>query len=142
MENIGQVREKQREYKKKKHREDPRKLLVQLAKQRAIRIGVPFNIKHNDITIPEFCPILDIPILVGDISVKYGSPSLDRIIPSLGYTKDNTQVISHLANTMKSSASPELLIKFAEWVLKYFKEDGPFKSSDTINTLYTPKGYT
>lgn len=136
-ENIEQARKKQREYKKVKHREDPRKLLVQLAKQRAIRVGVPFNIKYTDLTIPKVCPILGIPMSVGDINVKYGSPSLDRIVPSLGYTKDNTQVISHLANTMKSSASSELLIKFAEWILHRFKEDGPLKSSDIINTPYT-----
>jgi hypothetical protein len=47
--------------------------------------------------------------------------SLDRIVPSKGYTKDNVEVISQLANTMKNNASPELLINFAEEVLRRHK---------------------
>ena len=46
---------------------------------------------------------------------KY-SPSLDRIDPNKGYVKGNVQVISRLANIMKSNASPEELRAFANWV--------------------------
>jgi hypothetical protein len=50
------------------------------------------------------------------------SPSLDRIDSTLGYTKGNIQVISWLANTMKTNASIEELKLFAKWVLETFKE--------------------
>jgi hypothetical protein len=52
---------------------------------------------------------------------KYNSPSLDRINNNRGYTKNNIQVISYRANTMKGDASPIELIRFAEWVLQNYK---------------------
>ena len=35
------------------------------------------------------------------------SPSLDQIVPGLGYVKGNVQVISHRANTLKSDGTLE-----------------------------------
>jgi hypothetical protein len=51
------------------------------------------------------------------------SPSVDRIDPTKGYTKDNVQVISNLANAMKQNATKEELIVFAKWVLKTYGEN-------------------
>jgi len=47
--------------------------------------------------------------------------SVDRIDSSKGYTLDNIQVISYLANLMKSSATPEELLLFASGILKINK---------------------
>lgn len=49
-----------------------------------------------------------------------GGPSIDRIDSTKGYTKDNIQVISSKANTMKSNASVEELRMFAYWVLREY----------------------
>lgn len=46
------------------------------------------------------------------------SPSLDRIDNTKGYTPDNIWVISQRANAMKSAASDEELVRFAEWFLE------------------------
>jgi hypothetical protein len=99
---------------------DIRELMVERAKQRARKQGLPFNIVKEDIIIPEKCPILGIPLKrnVGDIVGRKDSYSLDKIDPKLGYIKGNVWVISYKANCMKSNATKEELIKFANWILK------------------------
>jgi len=47
---------------------------------------------------------------------KNDSPTLDRIDPNKGYVKGNIQVLSHLANMMKSNATAEELHLFADWI--------------------------
>lgn len=86
------------------------------AKARAKRKSLEFDITFEDISIPETCPILGIPLIAAEGTQTDNSPSLDRIIPELGYVKGNIRVISNLANTMKNSASVEHLIKFAKWI--------------------------
>lgn len=66
---------------------------------------------------PETCPVFGYKLhkACGDRADE--SFSVDRIIPSKGYVKGNIQVISWMANRMKSDAPPERLKQFAEWVL-------------------------
>ena len=94
------------------------------ARFRAKREGLPFDITEEDIRNPGICPILGVKMERGSLKDFKTSPSVDRIIPSLGYVKGNIQVISNKANTMKSDATPEELIAFAKWVLKTFPEKG------------------
>jgi hypothetical protein len=75
------------------------------AKRRAKSKGLDFDIEIGDIQIPERCPLLGIEIWVAGGVQTSASPSLDRIDPSLGYTKGNVWVISHRANTIKSDAT-------------------------------------
>lgn len=78
----------------------------------AERSGKPlenlFNITPQDISIPEVCPVLHIPLRSGH-RVGDASPSLDRIDSTKGYLKTNTEVISHRANTLKNNATIEEL---------------------------------
>lgn len=93
----------------------------QRAKQRCKETGREFSIEVSDIDIPDICPILGIELNMnsGKSGAYRNSPSLDRIDNSRGYTKDNIQVVSQLANAMKCHASNEELHKFAQWVLKH-----------------------
>ena len=75
------------------------------AKTRAQKKGVPFSIEMSDIVIPGKCPYLDIPIILDNTTMKDNSPSLDKIIPDLGYVKGNIEVISIRANRIKDNAS-------------------------------------
>ena len=75
------------------------------ARRRAKAKSVPFSLALEDVVIPTRCPLLDIPILRGVRETLQGSPTLDRKIPALGYTRENAWVISHRANTIKNSAS-------------------------------------
>lgn len=66
------------------------------------------------------CPVFGFELQHGDDG-EYGrnnSPSVDRIDSSRGYSDDNIQIISKLANTMKQNATEEQLLMFAEWITK------------------------
>ena len=106
----------------KRHRKyrdtHPEYFLWKSARQRARDKNLPFELEVSDIIIPEICPILQIPLKLnsGRPGGKADSPSVDRIIPSLGYIKNNIQVISFKANMMKSDASISELLLFKEWI--------------------------
>lgn len=53
-------------------------------------------------------------------SFQPNSPSLDKIIPQLGYVKGNIIVMSMKANIMKANATKEELINFSKNILKIF----------------------
>lgn len=102
----------------------PIKKMVTKAKQKAREKGIEFNIDVEDIIVPEFCPLLGIPLEFGAGKGSNHNPnlvSLDRIDPTKGYIKGNVQVLSLLANKMKHNASQEQLITFANNILKMFK---------------------
>lgn len=90
--------------------------LLRHAKERARELGLPFDIVEADIQVPVVCPVLGIALVVGNGRQHDGSPSIDRIIPSLGYVKGNIAVISLRANRIKQNASPEELEAVAAWV--------------------------
>ena len=89
------------------------------ATRRAKGKGIEFTICKEDIKIPTHCPYLGIPLVPhrkrGD--ARRDIATLDRIDPTKGYTPDNIEVMSWLANTMKNNASREMLITFAKEVL-------------------------
>lgn len=80
-------------------------------KSRAKKNNIPFNLTLDDIVIPEVCPVLNIPLIKnhGHSGYFIDSPSVDRIIPELGYTKGNIRVISNRANLLKNNATVEEL---------------------------------
>lgn len=96
--------------------EDPAYFMWRQAKHRAKwdYNEMEFTIKVEDIIIPDICPYMGIPFIPLDKDLGY---SLDRIDSSKGYTQDNIQVISYIANKMKNNATTEQLIQFAKGVL-------------------------
>jgi len=78
------------------------------------------NITIADFEVPTHCPILGIPLFVGKKGGGDNSPSLDQIVPGDGYVKGNVQVMSTKANAMKSNATPEELLSFANWVKQIY----------------------
>ena len=95
--------------------------LISTAKARSKKNNLPFDITIEDFSIPDVCPILAIKLQKGEGTCLPSSPSLDKIIPELGYVKGNVQVISHKANSMKQNATPWELIMFADWVRRMHK---------------------
>jgi hypothetical protein len=89
--------------------------LISAAKYRAKQNGVPFDLSPDDFEIPAVCPVFG-HAFEPPKKNAWWSPSLDRIIPALGYVKGNVQVISMRANAIKSDASLEELEKITEYV--------------------------
>jgi hypothetical protein len=86
------------------------------ARKRAKKFDVPFSLSLEDIVIPDVCPVFGIPLVShhGGISQRGDdSPTLDRVIPKLGYTPSNVWVISHRANRLKSDATLDELRSIA-----------------------------
>lgn len=90
------------------------------AKQRAKDKGLEFDLTYEDVVVPKHCPILGIELKMhkGRSGGNPNSPALDRVDNNKGYVKGNVMVMSHLANMMKSSATTEEMVLFAEWVIK------------------------
>jgi hypothetical protein len=101
----------------------PEKKMLARARSRAKERGHEFNLELSDIHIPTHCPVLGIELVAhkGRSGGNPNSPALDRIDNNKGYVKGNVMVVSHRANMMKVDASPEELIKFAEWVLTRYR---------------------
>lgn len=83
--------------------------LLYSVRHRAKQLGLPFNLTIDDIVIPDICPLLNVPIKKDNLGRGYHptSPSVDRIIPKLGYVRGNIQIISARANLIKNDATLE-----------------------------------
>lgn len=96
--------------------DNPKSFLLIRARGRAKKIpGLPFSIEVTDFEITSHCPLIGILLKRNDkMGPSNNSPTLDRIVPALGYVKGNVWVISAKANRMKNDASLEeleLLVK-------------------------------
>ena len=121
----------------RKPTEKTRRRLLALAKLRAKRAGVPFTITLADVRIPNRCPALGIPLRVGRGMSTYQSPTLDRVVPSFGYIPGYVAVISHRANTIKSSASVDELDRVADYYRRQVlgKLSGPSSPARQITSI-------
>lgn len=119
MEKIPELRAKYLKDKRDEFLRSYKKQILHRTKARAKEKGFEFNIDEDDIVIPEICPILEIPIVVGTKGEYEYSPSIDRIDNSKGYIKGNVQIISKKANSMKNSATSAELLTFCKNILRY-----------------------
>lgn len=93
------------------------------AQARAKARGIPFRITTGDIreVYRDVCPVLGIPLKRNKRgSANSDSPTLDRIDSTRGYEIGNIQVLSNKANRMKSDATPEELLQFADWIIRTY----------------------
>ena len=81
--------------------------MLNSARERAKKKGIPFDLSPDDIRIPEVCPPLGIHLQRGrgKNGPSPNSPSLDRKDPSKGYARGNVWVISWKANRIKMDAT-------------------------------------
>jgi hypothetical protein len=90
------------------------------AKLRAKEYAVPYDIDteylRSIFPADGVCPVLKIPMVFGGEG-RSNSPSLDKLIPSLGYVRGNLCWISLRANILKSDVTdPEVFISLAKYM--------------------------
>lgn len=102
------------------HMADPRVRMLTQARVRAKRDGYPCTVTLDDFTIPSHCPVLGVPLRTsrGRSGPSGDTPSLDKIVPALGYVPGNVVVVSYRANFIKSDATPEELTAVANYYSK------------------------
>jgi len=99
--------------------------LLNSARYRAKRDGLPFGIDLDDIVIPERCPILGVVLNRSGGPRNNATPSLDKIVPEHGYTKGNVVVVCWRANRLKSSAGKTELAALARFYAPQLLKEPP-----------------
>lgn len=105
------------EYSNSYRKRNPNKSRYSLLKSSSKSRGIPFELEEEFFfDIPEFCPVLGIPLDGRDRDHQW---SIDKIKPELGYVQGNVKIISMRANRLKSDST----ITEIERILQYMKEN-------------------
>lgn len=98
---------------------NPKQYILSRTRVRSKAEGIPCTITKDDFEIPAYCPIfpeLKLEFCCGRSKRPDNTPTIDRIIPELGYIPGNVAIISMRANRLKSDASAEELETIAKWI--------------------------
>ena len=99
-------------------KKDYQRRMFLAARARAKSKGVPFTLNVEDVVIPDKCPVFGIDIDVKGAKYAPNIPSIDRVVPELGYTKENVRIVCYRANRLKNNASFEELELIYNWMKK------------------------
>jgi hypothetical protein len=90
------------------------------SRARAREAGVPHTVSLQNIKelITDVCPVLGTKLVYdpGRGRCRPDTPTVDRIVPELGYVPGNIAVISFRANRIKCDATADELFKVASWI--------------------------
>lgn len=112
----------------RKYREQNRaRVLVNAARTRAKQANIPFDLdEHVDaiqVRIDRgFCELTGLPLRV-DGGRTWDSPSLDRIVPELGYEITNVRVVLFAVNVMMNTWGEEPILTVANAIRSQREED-------------------
>jgi hypothetical protein len=99
-----------------------------IAKRNGIarRAGLPATLTWEQIgDPPERCPVPRCGVVLARVNgSRNNSPSLDRIDPALGYTKQNAIWLCNRCNTKKWDWTPSEMYRFADWLHELYRERG------------------
>lgn len=91
-------------------------------KMRAAERGVPFDLDADYLMSIQttHCPALGIEFVRRSMrgANSPASPTIDRIIPELGYVRGNVVMLSRRANNIKSDANVDEIAQVLEWLKK------------------------
>lgn len=106
-EYVAKQKAKRKAYRKRREKtpEGWLKAVLRSIRQRAKRRGLECSITWQDLEVPERCPILGTPLVLGQGLGAKDGPSVDRIDPSKGYVVGNVRVISNWANLLRGDCT-------------------------------------
>jgi len=102
---------------------------------RAIKAGVPFEPRLKEVlraNPPTSCTCCGIKLDING-GLHPDSPTLDRLIPHLGYTVDNTRVVCARCNFVKCNASVEELERIAAYIYRETSVQREIDSAKEVN---------
>jgi len=105
-----------------RYRKDPFGALARCKKAECKKKDIPYNLNSEYLRKlwTGTCPVLGSNITIGNSGYgSHVSGHLDRVDPSLGYTKGNVQYISGRANRIKYNATVEELQKIIEYIQRH-----------------------
>lgn len=129
------IKKKKRDWLSAWNRRSPEHRLINSARARAKKSGIPFALTVKDIYIPSVCPVLGIPLKKGEGKLHDNSPTLDRLVDSLGYIPENITVVSYRANRIKNNGTAEEHLKIYEWMISMLQCKQRATSHDEIQGL-------
>jgi len=97
------------------------------AKYRAVSKNLPFDLDYNFVVSlwveqDGKCALTGFKFDLGPSTVKNtakrNAPSLDRIVPDLGYVRGNVRIITYQANCAKSGYTDQDLIEMCKAIIK------------------------
>lgn len=95
-------------YRKKNYIKNISYILCKNAEKRAKKLNIKFCIEKSDIFIKDCqCCGIEIKPNINGNHFNETSPTIDRIIPELGYSKDNIKVVCFKCNMIKGNGSIE-----------------------------------
>lgn len=93
------------------------RIILNEIRYRCRKRGLDFDINEDDLRVPECCPVLGIALSISTGNKTDGMATVDRRDPTKGYVRGNIEVMSWLANRIKSDcADPEVFEKIARWM--------------------------
>jgi hypothetical protein len=88
-------------------------------KANAKRSGWEFTVEFGDLEFPTHCPILGLELDYFAPQFAENSISFDRIDSTLGYTKENTVILSWRANRIKNDGTADEHQKIADFLYQF-----------------------
>ena len=85
-----------------------------VAKEKNLGFNLTLEYLYSIFPMDYICPVFG--TKMEWLGNKSNSPSLDKILPNLGYVEGNVAFISYEANTLKLHRTPDVLRKIADYV--------------------------
>ena len=101
---------------------------IWLARARAEKLKLPFNLtkEWGRARWTARCELTGLPFLfTRGAGPRMYSPTIDRVIPELGYVQSNCRFVLHAVNALKSTGTDAEMLKIAEAIVRTLRSTRP-----------------